>query len=430
MPRKNSAGNWDGDPNFRWTKQINKVRWRLLCRAREPGDEDKVNTGWLGLPRSQWTKEGSRDAANAWWARNIAATQIDDPEAFAEMEELAKVVSDSTAQLGLPRGSSLTRELIDRSSEITRASPNTTLRAWRDEFLKLKKADGNRGAGRFDNLKRSIDRFVEFIGEGVSVSQVKEAKYREFFVQVKQGSHSEYYKRDRIRDVRTFIRFLWQERQIEEIRNLDSLKVKVVDPAVQHFTAEELRAILANSTGTVRLFVWLFANCGMRQKDVSSITHSMFDGKYITRKRGKTADHARAPRVSHLLWPETLQLIAEHRTVGNGSELMFLQPNGKPWVLDEGLNKNDRRRRDDNFAELWRDFAKEHPQRLPAKHIRGSAANLITGNNQLSLQVKFLGDVPSGVVLKHYVDPPQADLDKAITQLRKTILGKQKSSTA
>lgn len=426
MARKNLAGTWEGAPAFRWSRQVKGVRWRLLCRARRQ-DEEKAATGWLGLPETQWTRAGSLEAANRWWEQNLTRALIDDPESHQEAKAIAGVVMASAARLGIPPASPLAAELIQNVNDIERISVQaTSLRHWRDQFFALKKSDGNRGAGRFDNLKRSIDRFVSFIGENSSVSRVKESKYREFFVNVTQGAHGDYYKRDTIRDVRTFIRFLWQERQIEEIRNLSSLTVRVVDPAVQHFTAAELRAILTNAAGPLRLFVWLFANCGMRQKDVSSLRHSMFDGKYITRKRGKTEFHARAPKVSHLLWPETLALITEHRTAGSGSDLMFLQPNGKPWVLDDALNANDRRHRDDNFAELWRDFVVDHPQRLPAKHIRGSAANLIEGSNQLSLQVKFLGDVPSGVVLKHYVDPPQAQLDRAVTQLRKVLVGKRK----
>jgi len=421
MARKNLAGTWEGAPAFRWSRQVKGVRWRLLCRARRP-NEEKAATGWLGLPEGQWTRAGSLEAANEWWEQNLTRTLIDDPELHEDVKAIAAIVTGSAARLGISSGSPLAAALIDNVDDIERVPTKTTLlRHWRDQFFSLKKSDGNRGPGRFDNLKRSIDRFVAFIGESAAVERVKESRYREFFVQVSQSSHSDYYKRDTIRDARAFIRFLWQERQIEEIRNLNSLTVRVVDPAVQHFTAAELRSILATARGPLRLFVWLFANCGMRQKDVSSLRHSMFDGKYITRKRGKTQAHARSPEVSHLLWPETLAMVREHCTKGDGSELMFLQPNGKPWVLDEDLNEKDRRRRDDNFAELWRDFVADNPQRLPAKHIRGSSANLIEGKNQLSLQVKFLADVPSGVVLKHYVDPPQEQLDKAVVRLRQAL---------
>ena len=404
---------------------VKGIRHVLLCRGRRDKEKVKEHTDWLDLPEGQWTKEGSRDTANAWWDRHLSRILIEDIESHEEAKAIAGIVTDSAKHLGLSLDSSVTAELIDNSDRIGRASPKTKfLSHWQKEFLDSKKSDKQRGPGRFDNLKRSIDRFAAFIGGGARVEAVTESAYQKFYDQLMAGDFSDYFRRDTMRDVKTFIAFLWQQRALnEELRNLDTVKVKVVDPAVQHFTADELREILTNATGPVRLFVWLFANCGMRQKDVSSITHSMFDGKYLTRKRGKTQDHARAPRVSHLLWPETLKLIAEHRTVGKGSELMFLQPNGKPWVLDDDLNENDRRRRDDNFAELWHDFTKEHPQRLPAKYIRGSAANLITGNNQISLQVKFLGDVASGVILKHYVDPPQAELDKALTRLRKSILG-------
>ncbi|WP_254513860.1 hypothetical protein [Anatilimnocola floriformis] len=421
MPRKNLAGTFEGSPAFRWTRMVRGVRWRLLCRP-QMRDENKPHTGYLGLPESQWTKEGSQAAANDWWEKHQVPVQ---PNPVEELNQKVAVIGRAIDRAGIVDPSPATLDaFVDEfvSGKLVESKTAQTVGKWRDEFLALKKADGGRRSGRFDNLKRAVDRFVASLPDGAGVDAVTEENYRKFFKAITSADHSAYYKHDTLQDVKTFIKFLYQERQLSEpLRNLDSLKVKIVDHAVQSFTVEELRLILRDATGPLRLFVWLFANCGMRQKDVSSITHAMYAGGYLTRKRGKTADHARAPKVSHKLWPETLALIEQHRTTGKGSDLLFLQENGKPWVMDDTLNKNERRCRDDNFAALWRDFVETHPQRLPAKHLRGSAANLIQGNNQISLQVKFLADVPSGVILKHYIDPTQEQLDEAITGLRTTI---------
>ena len=394
--------------------------------------EDKPNTGWLGLPENLWTKEGSWAAANAWWEANTIQT-VDLPEGAADLMATAEKVKMAAAMLGVPTPEAAGLVGLVPAMKAKLAGEKL-LSHWQTTFLDTAKSDGQRRAGRFDNLKRSVDRFCASLGDGAPVGAVTEETYHSFYSALTKAGHSDYYTRDTMRDVKTFVTFLWAQRAIkEQLRNLDTLKVRVVDREQQHFEASELRAILNTAHGHLRLFVWLFANCGMRQKDVSSITHAMYKGGYITRKRGKTQDHANAPKVSHKLWPETIALIEQYKTEGKGNDLLFRQPNGNPWVLDEALNENDRRCRDDNFAELWRDFTAAHPQRLAAKYMRGSAANLLTSvgtaaTNQLSLQVKFLADVPSGVVLKHYIDPPQPDLDKAVTALRTTILGKKKAA--
>lgn len=420
MPRKTNAGTWEGSPVFRWTRMVHGIRWRLLCRN-GIFDPNKPHIGYLNLPRSLWTKEGSRESANAWWDSNLIATQVRDPELHAALKATLQSVQAAVDRTGFPVDSEVTEAITDQL-RITRPASSANklmLEYWKKEYLALKREDGQRGAGRFDNLQRSITRFVEEIGPSSTVNAITEEKYRRFCHALLKAELSGAYKRDTISDVRGFLRFLWEERLIPELRNLLSIKARVVDSEVQHFTADELRAMLTTATGPLRLFVWLFTNCGMRQRDVATITPAMFDGKYITRKRSKTQDHANAPKVSHVLWPETLALVNEHRS--QGGELLFLQPNGKPWVTDAELNENGRRCRDDNFAELWKEFTAVHPQRLPAKYIRGSAANLITGNNQFSLQLKFLANVPTGVAHKFYVDPPQKDLDRAVMQLRKSL---------
>ncbi|QDU25883.1 hypothetical protein ETAA8_09550 [Anatilimnocola aggregata] len=434
MPRKKTPGTFEGAPAYRWTRMVRGVRWRLLCRPKMLG-EDKPNTGWLGLPEAQWTKEDSWAAANAWWETN-AIRAVELPVGAFELMAKAEQFKNVAATLGVSLEAPEAKNLWEVLPAIPKVASNKGIAHWQKEFLDLKKSDGQRRSGRYDNLKRSVDRFCASLGDGAPVAAVTEENYRKFYSSIMKAGHSDYFTRDTVRDVKTFVNFLWQNRAIkEELRNLDSLKVRVVDREQKHFSANELRALLTKADGHLKLFVFLFANCGMRQKDVSSITHAMYKDGYITRKRGKTINTTpNAPKVSHKLWPETIELIEQFRTKGKGDDLLFVQENGKPWVLDDELNENDRRKRDDNFTGLWRDFIATNPQPHAAKFIRGSAANLLNPSgaiqtNQLSLQVKFLADVPSGVVLKHYIDPTQPELDTAVNALRVLILGKKKKAS-
>ena len=453
---RNIAVTWDGAPNYRWKKMVAGTTWVLMCRGQKPG-EVKANTGWLGIDERYWTKEGSAAAAGEWWKKRwIKAATVTDsdgrvlnlaegvlPDEVVEATDKLKTkvakVKRAMERLGHPGAKTLrlvhmadydpsqtmSPDLLaamfanvdDMTEPVTPDDKKLTF--WRTQFLELKKGDGQRGAGRWDNLKRSVDRFVNSLGADATVDHVTEASYRNFYTQLMTSDSGDYFKRDTLRDAKTFINFLYQERQLNEpLRNLDSLKVQVADKAIEHFTADELRAMLKNASGPVKLFVYLFCNCGMRQKDVSTITHAMFDGKHITRKRGKNKKFKSAPTICYTLWPETIALINEHKSKGKGDDLLFVQPNGNQWVLD-GKNDDGSRKRDDNFAGLWRAFVAEYPQRLDAMDVRGSAANLIVGG--LSLQIMFLSDVPSGVVLKHYIQPTQPEFDKALAELRKTL---------
>lgn len=47
---------WEGHPYYRWVKMYRGVRYRIACAD-------------LGIPRPNWTKEATYQAANAWWLR-------------------------------------------------------------------------------------------------------------------------------------------------------------------------------------------------------------------------------------------------------------------------------------------------------------------------------------------------------------------------
>lgn len=76
MPRA-YAMSWEGAPAFRWKKMHRGTMFRVGCSE-------------LKLPRHQWTKELSADAANRWWTANLESIQ----RAASEAEPYADELSD------------------------------------------------------------------------------------------------------------------------------------------------------------------------------------------------------------------------------------------------------------------------------------------------------------------------------------------------
>src|SRR4051812_35747781 len=78
MPRRVDAGTFEGAPYYRWTKMYRGTRYRVSCAE---------------LGAVVWTKEGSCQKANEWWARKRA--ELDgaaaDPVRVAMKEVEAKI---------------------------------------------------------------------------------------------------------------------------------------------------------------------------------------------------------------------------------------------------------------------------------------------------------------------------------------------------
>lgn len=449
MAKRNVAGSFEGKPAYRWTKMVDGQRWRLLCRARKEG-EQKERTGWLGLPEEQWTEAKSQDAANKWWDEHTAnsprlASLIKGDstgwlqDLFRQSPEMAKAMDRNPkildylerdqkidrvlARAGIPReviDVSSIRQNIDQIQEPERTPQNATVGYWRDTYLKSKRTDGGRKTGRFDNLRRSIRKLVASIGEDQPVTALGWEAWDKFTSGLKLAEST---KRDTISDCREFCRYLERRKIIPEVGNKMETKSKVRSKAIQHFTLEELKDLHSTAEGMLRTFFLLFMNCGFRQIDVATLTPQMVKNGYIIRQRAKT-EGSDAPTVAWKLWPETLAAINKY---GSKSGLLFQYEPGRTWVLESSGNDGQRKRDDVYRRELWKPFAKIHKPRLTSDAIRASCANLLKTDsdhtNQLSVQIKYLGQAPSGVALKHYIDPTQQELDDAVMFLHSRLFG-------
>ncbi|WP_164102276.1 hypothetical protein [Candidatus Laterigemmans baculatus] len=303
---------------------------------------------------------------------------------------------------------------IDREPE----PEEKLLTRWRDQWLALKRADKRISIGRLDNILRDVNAFCDHMGSAATVDQITEATWERWYLRVMEGG-STYTQRDRLSTTRSFLQYLYEQRQIDLPRNIRSLKATVHTGKIEHYTQEELQDILHNAPGILQCFTYLMANCGFYQSDIATLTPEMLREGYITRQRSKKAKGKRIPTVSWKLWDKTAQLVEQYRTDENG--LVFTREDGKPWKL-EHQRPDGKISKHDAIRDLWTPFAKERKVRLQMKHIRKTSANLLMADNgdrsnQISLQIKFLGQTPSGTAAKHYIDPPQEELDKALQRL-------------
>ncbi len=429
MTRKHKAGTWEGHPSYRWTKMVKGVRYRLLCRSKRAGEEEKENTAYLNLPETDWTKARSLDAANEWWGKWSSLS----PQVVGEMNTIADNIAKfdrALTRLGvqkIPENNELAKSIFENLDSIEETTPSgQSLQYWIEQRLTLKESE-KCSPGRYDNFQRSLRRFRDTLPKNSLVTAIDWQAWDKYVIKIKSANYASRTERDYIGDAKKFVEWLQRRSLIAEVKNLSEAKTKIFTAKIEHFSKDELRKMLKDSKGMLRCFLLFFCNCGFRQSDVATLTPDMFDGKYITRKR-KKSEKTNAPEVSWILWQETIDAINEFKS--ESGQLLFCLPDGRTWVkeeLKEKLDKTKRRSRDDIFyRELWESFAEKNKLRLSCGDIRGSCANLLKSDsgrtNQLSVQIKYLGQSPAGVVFKHYIDPPQIELDSAIMRLRGTLL--------
>lgn len=306
---------------------------------------------------------------------------------------------------------------------------NKLLSYWRDQFLQLKRAEietGKRTIGRYDNLQREVNKFVNFIGETATVEAITEATWQAWYLHV-IAKNAASTQKGYISSPKSFVEHLYEQRQIELPRNLNSLSVTEDDNVIEHYTLDELKTILHDAPGILKCFLMLMANCGFYQNDIATLTPEMLTVKpgYIKRQRSKRVKGKKIPMVEWVLWDTTKELIEQYRTDQDG--LVFTQPNGKPWKVEK-LKPDGKLSKNDAIATLWKPYKKTNNIRLDMEAIRKTAANLLQSSNgdksnQLSMQTKFLCQVPDkSTATKWYVEPPQDELDAAVMRLRSLLI--------
>jgi hypothetical protein len=140
--------------------------------------------------------------------------------------------------------------------------------------------------------------------------------------------------RKRLQHVKRFITWADEHDLLErfpKVLNRKYAQVKLPKPKPQFFAVDEVRAYFESSPKPMKLFISIALNGGFTQKDIATLTHSMFDHKksVIQRERSKTE----VPQVCKL-WPVTSELLRSQMTKGSGDDLLLLGSKGNPLTTE------------------------------------------------------------------------------------------------
>jgi integrase len=187
-------------------------------------------------------------------------------------------------------------------------------------------------------------------------------------------------------------------------------------------SVEEVRRLVEEATGQLRLHLLLMANCGMTQQDISDLRHDEVDwarGR-VTRRRSKTRDRfASVPVVEYPLWPQTWELLQRYRSAD--PERVLVTEKGGPWVKDQIVN--GKRSKTDNIKSAYVRLlkrinrGKDDSARFtkPLKLLRKTSSSLLDSHDHYGrFETHFLGQSPRGVAAISYVAPSVELFDRIV----------------
>ncbi len=279
-------------------------------------------------------------------------------------------------------------------------------------------------AARYTALSLHLDAFQNFAGGSTLVSSLQGGTLTGFMSdllsQVSCNKISHNYAKDRLDAAKLFVRWCWRTGAIESVpRDLDSQELRIGREAgeIRPYSAAEVKKLLDNASARTKLYILLALNTGATQVDIADLKRAEVDWSagLITRKRSKTEKHKNVPKVTWMLWPETLRLLKAERS-SNG-ELVLLNEGGSPLRTEElkdgQIKKNDNIR--SAFARLCRKLKIADGE---FKRFRKTSASMLRENKDHSHIVDlFLGHAPQSVAHRFYAKAPQQQLNEAIDWL-------------
>lgn len=440
----------------RWQRMHQGIRYRVRCIEL---DQDRT------LPRvHDFSRDGSRAAANAWWERKLAellgkparvqtltrmmseedelrqrVAQLE-REAFEARKHLqarddrlnhilvnlpVKMNKDGTGDID--EGEIARDPEVDRLEQMTQAGlpagtgpANRTLRAVCGGWLSLIK--GEMKAVSFTEIRDFTGALCAKHGDAFDVAELTEDAVEATYVWLRDSGKSDGWRKKRLGFFKRLVRYAWEKRLCEMPRNLDSFSFEVRAKKVETYDLAAVRAVLAKIKPRFRLYALLGCNAGMTNSDIGRLTADMVDlqkGRLV-RRRGKTEAHANVPTVDYALWQETARLLAECKA--DHPTLWLTSSDNTPLWTQEVREGTDTAKKD-LLVLQWR-RAKIRPA---LKAFRSIAATTLKSHPTYSRFVEhFLGHAPRGVAEKHYAGDDaswQAGFDEALAWLRTQLLG-------
>lgn len=202
--------------------------------------------------------------------------------------------------------------------------------------------------------------------------------------------------------------------------------LKLEDRTIDVWTHEHLTKLFATANDRILLSSLLSLNCGFYDGDIGQLTHDEIDWEAgtINRKRSKTSyTHG----LDYKLWPETLQMLKQHRTTEKQRaelkkkglpDLVLVSSRNTPiWFCSDGGSKVNL------IADMRKDWVRDHRTNEPQfKNLRHTSATMLDNHETYGRFVQtFLCHKPTEVADVHYKKPSQTQFSKAVAWLREAL---------
>ena len=317
---------------------------------------------------------------------------------------------------------------IKREEQAETSPPKeNTLRAHIDDYLNTRRelAEAKGKYATYESEHYHLIKFRKWVEPLAGIETLNETLWEKFCLylmkQVRKSVVSPATAKGTRAVVRAFIHNRYDHRYIDRPRNLDNRNLSILVPLkeVETFTLDEVKQLLAKATDRKQLYLLLMLNCGMYPVDVASIRQSEVDWEAgrITRKRTKTENASEnVPKVDYLLWRTTFGLLKQHRS--KDKTWALLNTNGTP--LWKYVDKNGKFCKVSNVATAFYQLLKQLPdlEHKPLKALRKTSSTMLAQNPLYERYAQyFLGQAPTSIADRHYIQPSKEQFDAAIKWL-------------
>jgi integrase len=412
------------------------------------------------------TKAASWQAANDWWLKKLAEIEAKtEPTLSYETEVLQKVNAWATAngqvepfpiyedekenKLTWQAISSEARAIwLDRTKGMKKPSGHGNLEKLVDKFVNSKKVlaeSGEISLGRWDNVRRYLAQWKEWIGEEYpsvlanpsSLDGIHLQDYKEYLlgrIKGKVKNHKVKPISDETADgnliaVKEFYGWLDMLHVIElpKATFMRKIHIKVAPKKVKTIPLTYIQKLMAGATDREKLYICLMLNCGFYQGDIAQLTQEQVNLKqgYIRRKRSKTEGWENVPEVKYPLWKTTNRLLEQfHNTKG---ELFLLNDDGKPLKNERIKEEDGKYTKNDNIAVAYYRMCKRlgitNEDKQPLKRLRKTSNTILKNSIYSMYAVLFLGQASKTIQEINYdgnieeIGPSDLNFTKAIQWL-------------
>lgn len=417
MPRKKLMS-WTGAPYYRW-------------RAMRSGQVFMVKCSELGLPKDQWTEQGSMDAANEWFADQLAQTS-DKASRIAQNGDRAiqMAIAYSLADKGREIATRLSEwfpdhpEILRFVAELEakkdvefneKFSFGECLKSWLES--KKRKRNGSPTTQKSLNQMHSLSRRWSEIFPSTFDCREFNAKHVSSFMNFVLNLKTLDGKRDNIfakqnhcMYFKQFLKWIFKQEILDSLpRNIDDIRFTTPSMQVPEISLQSVKRVIANlKNDWHKLLCFLVLNTSANNSDIALMKKSDIRNGIWTRKRVKTAHLANSPVVSYKLWPETLSLLAKFKS--KDPELWLLNKVGKPLYVNG---------KKDNISQQW----ENGDYFLTLKDLRKSPAQLLKSHDSYFRFAKMmLSHTDKDITSKHYAGEDTGKFWEALAWLRTQYL--------